>query len=61
MCVVVKSEKCIQNEHGLCEGDVVEVIYDSKTTKICECQCHNNMYRLIRRMQAANSSNNSYN
>jgi hypothetical protein len=55
MHIVNKSEKCIQNEHGLCEGDIIQVTNGSKITKICECQCHNNMYQLIRRMQASNS------
>jgi len=52
---VDKSDKCIQNEHGLCEGDKIEIINNSKITRICECQCHNNMYQLIRKMQTANS------
>ena len=53
--MVDKSEKCIRQEHALCEGDIIETINGSKTTKICECQCHNNMYQLIRRMQSANN------
>ena len=48
-----KSVKCIQQEHNLCDGDIVEVIDDSKTTRICECECHNSMYKLVSRMQAA--------
>lgn len=52
---VYKSEKCIQNEHDLRQGDVIEIINGSKSTKICQCQCHNNMYKLVQRMQAANS------
>jgi hypothetical protein len=52
---VYKSDNCTQNEHGLCEGEVIEDNHGSKTTKICECQCHNNMYQLIRRIQAANN------
>jgi hypothetical protein len=55
MYMVDKSEKCIQNEHDLCEGETVEIINGSKSTKICQCQCHNNMYKLVQRMQAANS------
>jgi hypothetical protein len=51
-----KSEKCIQNDHHLCEGNIIEVINGSKITNICKCQCHDSMYQLIRRMQAANSS-----
>jgi hypothetical protein len=59
---VDKSENCVQNKHDLCEGDIiVESVTGSKTTNICKCQCHDNMYQLIRRMQAVNSSDNSYN
>ena len=43
-----KSNNCIQNEHGACEGIVVEIINTSKITKICNCPCHNSMYNLIR-------------
>jgi hypothetical protein len=53
--MVDKSEKCIQNEHGSCEGAIIETINGSQTTKMCECQCHNSMYQLVRRMQASNS------
>ena len=42
----------MQNEHGLCEGNVLETIHGSKITRICECQCHDNMYQLARRFQA---------
>jgi hypothetical protein len=56
---VDKSERCIQNEHDLCEGAIIEIINDSETTtKMCQCQCHNNMYQLVRRMQAAAAANN---
>jgi len=51
-----KSEKCMQNEHGLCEGNVIETIHGSKITRNCECQCHDNMYQLTRRIQAATKS-----
>ena len=51
-----KSEKCIQNEHDLCEGNVIETIHGSKITRICQCQCHDNMYQLTRRIQAATKS-----
>jgi hypothetical protein len=53
--MVDKSKKRIQNEHDLCEGTIIEIINDSETTKICQCQCHDNMYKLVQRMQAANS------
>jgi hypothetical protein len=51
---VDKSEMCIQNKHDLCEGAIIEIINDSQSTKMC--QCHNNMYQLARRMQAAANS-----
>jgi hypothetical protein len=53
---VDKSENCVQNKHDLCEGDIIiESNTGSKTTNICKCQCHDNMYQLIQRMQAVNS------
>jgi len=48
-----KSLKCTQQEHDLCDGDIVEIIVDSKSTQICDCECHNGMYKLVRRMQAS--------
>ena len=57
-----KSYNCTQNEHGLCEGIIMEKINDSKITKICMCQCHNSMYHIIRNTLAVlNQSNNLYN
>jgi hypothetical protein len=50
-----KSEKCMQNEHGLCEGEILQVANNSKITIICECQCHDSMYQLTQRMQVAKS------
>ena len=35
------------------DGDIVEIIVDSKSTQICDCECHNSMYKLVRRMQAS--------
>jgi hypothetical protein len=55
MYIVYKSEKCVQNEHGICEGITIETIDDSQITKMCECQCHDNMYKLAQRMQASNN------
>lgn len=43
-----KSDRCIKNEHSLCEGIIPQIIEGSKTIKICNCPCHNNMYQLIR-------------
>jgi hypothetical protein len=53
--MVIKSEKCVQNEHGTCEGATIETIDGSQITKMCECQCHDSMYKLVQRMQASNS------
>lgn len=50
-----KSEECIQNEHGICEGITIRTIDGAQITKICECQCHDSMYQLVRRMQIPNS------
>lgn len=46
-----KSPKCIEQQHDLCDG---EIINNSSTTAICECQCHDNMYKLVSRMNVAN-------
>ena len=52
-----KSENCVQNEHGLCEDVTIEAAYDSQITKICEWQCHDNMYNLAQRMLAVDNTN----
>jgi hypothetical protein len=52
-----KSAKCMQQEHDLCDGNIIETIKDSTVTRICECQCHDNMYKLVSRMHAANIIN----
>jgi hypothetical protein len=48
-----KSKWCVQNEHGLCKGEITDIVDGSKLTKICICQCHNSMYQLVRRMQTS--------
>jgi hypothetical protein len=53
MYLVDKSANCLQQKHDLCHGDIIEIIDDSEMTRICECECHDNMYKLVRRMQAA--------
>ena len=50
-----KSTKCIEQQHDLCDGDIIEMINNSSVARICECQCHDNMYKLVSRMQAANN------
>ncbi len=50
-----KSAKCIEQQHDLCDGDIIEMINNSRATRICECQCHDNMYKLVSRMKAANN------
>jgi hypothetical protein len=44
------STKCTQNEHDSCDGTVKTVIDGSDNTKICDCQCHNSSYQLVKRM-----------
>jgi hypothetical protein len=56
--VSTKSGNCFHNEHSLCEGVVIEIINDSKVTKICGCQCHNSMYQLIRKTLAVINQSN---
>jgi hypothetical protein len=53
--IVHKSESCVHSEHGICEGVTVESINGSTKTKLCECECHNSMYKLVRRMQISNN------
>ncbi|MDW3631488.1 MAG: hypothetical protein QOK71_08625 [Nitrososphaeraceae archaeon] len=50
-----KSPKCIEQQHDLCDGNIIEMINDTTETRICECQCHDYMYKLVSRMQAANN------
>ena len=53
--MVEKSPKCARNEHSLCNGDIIEMAGGSKITKICQCQCHDSMYQLVRRIHTVNS------
>jgi hypothetical protein len=53
--IVNKSRKCAQNDHGICEGVIIGTIDGSKITKICECQYHDSIYQLVRRMQISNT------
>lgn len=53
--IMNKSEMCIQQQHGLCEGNIIQVIDDSKSIRICECECHDNMYKLVKMMQTSNN------
>jgi hypothetical protein len=54
-----KSDNCTQSEHGLCKGIEIVSINGSKTTKICSCPCHNNMYNLIKNTIAVGIQSNS--
>ncbi len=55
-----KSDRCLQNEHGSCEGIILEIIKGSKITRFCSCSCHNSMYQLIRNTLAIVNQRNSY-
>lgn len=50
-----KSAKCMEQQHELCDGNVIEMVNNSSTTRICEYQCHDYLYKLISRMQVANN------
>jgi hypothetical protein len=52
---VNKSAKCIEQQHDMCDGNIIEVINNSNDTRICKCQSHDYMYKLISRMRAANN------
>jgi hypothetical protein len=44
------STKCTQNEHDSCDGTVKKVIDGLDNTNMCDCQCHNSSYQLVKRM-----------
>jgi hypothetical protein len=46
-----KSIKCTEQQHDGCDGNIVS----NPETRICECQCHDYVYKLVSRMQAANN------
>ncbi len=48
--VMGNSDKCIQNEHDSCDGIVKTVMNGSDNTEICDCQCHNSSYQLVKKM-----------
>ena len=61
--IVVKSDECIKNDHGLCKGIIKEMVNSLTKTKICACPCHDSMYHLIRNTLAVvnqNQRNNPY-
>jgi len=47
-----KSAKCTDQHHDVCD---VNIVINPNERRICECQCHDFMYKLISRMQAANN------
>ncbi len=55
-----KSNNCAQNEHGLCNGNIIEVTNGAETAKICNCACHNSMYQLIRNTVALVNRSNKF-
>ncbi|MEO9320243.1 MAG: hypothetical protein ABI361_06185 [Nitrososphaera sp.] len=58
-----KSDNCLQNNHGTCEGIVRWTAQDDTMTAMCSCECHNSMYQLIKNTVAVanqNQRNNPY-
>jgi hypothetical protein len=51
-----KSMYCIQQDHGNCNGIIInqDIKYDG--SKICNCPCHNTLYRLIKKASVALSN-----
>ena len=44
-----RSIYCIQQDHGNCNGIIINLNIKHDESKICNCQCHNNMYSLIKK------------
>jgi Rieske Fe-S protein len=42
--MLVKSDDCVNNEHGVCSG----IIKKADLTGRCACPCHDSMYQLVR-------------
>ncbi len=44
-----KSDDCLKNAHGTCQGFMQETLETKSTiTRVCSCQCHDPVYQLIR-------------
>ena len=56
-----RSIYCIQQDHGNCNGIIINLNIKHDESKICNCQCHNNMYSLIKKtFLALKNENDNY-
>jgi len=56
-----RSTYCIQQDHGNCNGIISNLNIKDDESKICNCQCHNNMYSLIKKaFLALKNENDNY-
>ena len=56
-----RSIYCIQQDHGNCNGIISNLNIKDDESKICNCQCHNNMYSLIKKaFLALKNENDNY-
>ena len=44
-----KSTRCIRHDHDSCEGIIMNSDDARQITSICDCPCHNNLYKLVKR------------
>jgi Rieske Fe-S protein len=53
---------CIQQDHGNCNGIIINQDIKSEGSKICNCPCHNSIYQLIKKASLAlsNKENSNY-
>ncbi len=42
------SDECNKNNHDKCSETIVEMIEHKKITRLCQCNCHDNFYKLIK-------------
>jgi hypothetical protein len=45
----------MEQQHELCDGNTIEMVNNSSSTRICESQCHDYLYKLVSKMQVANN------
>ena len=51
----------LNKNHGNCNGIIINLNIKHDESKICNCQCHNNMYSLIKKaFLALKNENDNY-
>lgn len=55
-----QSSNCMQNDHDICTGIIKEISENGiRVTKMCECPCHDNFYKLVKKSQNPMLFNNN--